>query len=135
MKFPDGAPVKRGDAGAVRGAEDLPHERGIEVSRETVLLRGLRFGPMVAAEIRGRRVRGLRTSRWRRHLNEVLVRVNGMQHGLRRAVDHEGEVPEALVTKRRDKTTALEVLRKLMWRHGRPAEVVTAKRRSSGAAL
>ena len=50
-------------------------------------------------------------------------------------MDHEGEVIEAFVTKRRDKAAALRFLRKLMKRHGRPEEVVTDKLRSYGAAL
>ena len=46
-----------------------------------------------------------------------------------------GEVLEALVTKRRDRTAALKFLRKTMKRHGRPHVLVTDKLRSYGAAL
>jgi putative transposase len=95
----------------------------------------MRFGPMFAAEIRRKRVSQMRASLWRWHLDEVFVRINGVQHYLWRAVDHEGEVLEAHVTKTRDKAAALKFLRKLMKRHGRPAEVVTDKLRSYGAAL
>ena len=63
------------------------------------------------------------------------MKVNGVQHYLWRAVDHEGEVLEAFVSKRRDRQAALKFLKKLMKRHGRPAEVVTDKLRSRGAAL
>lgn len=46
---------------------------------------------MFAAEIRARRQQGLRSiSRWRWHLDEVFVRVNGVQHYLWRAVDGAG---------------------------------------------
>ncbi len=45
--------------------EDLLHERGIEVSHETVRFWWQRFGPMFAAEIRKRRLTGMRSSRWR----------------------------------------------------------------------
>ena len=58
---------------------------------------------MFAAEIRKRRVGQIRSSRWRWHLDEVFVKVNGVQHYLWRAVDHEGEVLEANGSKRRDK--------------------------------
>jgi putative transposase len=115
--------------------EDLLHERGIEVSHETVRFWWLRFGPMFAAEIRRRRVVGLRASRWRWHLDEVFVKVNGVQHYLWRAVDHEGEVLEAFVSKTRDKKAALKFLRKQMKRHGRAEELVTDGLRSYGAAL
>ena len=84
---------------SLRNVEDLLHERGIEVSYETVRFWWLRFGPMFAAEIRRKRVSGMRSSRWRWHLDEVFVKVNGVQHYLWRAVDHEGEVLEAFVSR------------------------------------
>jgi putative transposase len=120
---------------SLRNVEDLLHERGIEVSHETVRFWWQRFGPMFAAEIRRKRVGGLRVSRWRWHLDEVFVKVNGVQHYLWRAVDHEGEVLESYVTKTRDKAAALKFLKKLMKRHGRPEELVTDQLRSYGAAL
>jgi putative transposase len=120
---------------SLRNVEDLLHERGIEVSHETIRFWWLRFGPMFAAEIRRKRIGGMRTSRWRWHLDEVFVKVNGVQHYLWRAVDHEGEVLEAFVSKRRDKMAALQFLRKLMKRHGRAEEIVTDRLRSYGAAL
>jgi putative transposase len=72
---------------------------------------------------------------WRWHLDEVFVKINGVTHYLWRAVDHEGEVLEALVTKRRDRKAALKFLRKTMKRHDRPHVLVTDKLRSYGAAL
>jgi putative transposase len=50
-------------------------------------------------------------------------------------VDYEGEVLEAFVSRARDKKAALQFLRKLMKRHGRPEELVTDKLRSHEAAL
>jgi putative transposase len=63
------------------------------------------------------------------------VKINGVTHYLWRAVDHEGEVLDALVTKRRDRKAALKFLKKTMKRHGRPHVFVTDKLRSYGAAL
>jgi putative transposase len=77
-----------------RNGEDLLHERGIEVSHETVRSWWQRVGPMFAAEIRRKRVTAMRSSRWRWHLDEVFVRINGVQHYLWGAVDHEVEVLE-----------------------------------------
>jgi transposase-like protein len=52
--------------------EDLLHEQGIEISHETVRYWWNRFGPMFAAEIRGRKVEAMRACRrWRWHLDEV----------------------------------------------------------------
>jgi putative transposase len=64
----------------LRHLEDLLHERGLEVSHETVRFWSQRFGPMFAAEICERRVIGLRSSRRPSHLDEVFVRINGVQH-------------------------------------------------------
>ena len=97
----------------LRNVEDLPHERGIEISHETVRFWWKRCGPWFAAEIRRKRVQQLRThSNWKWHLDEVLVIVNGEIHYLWRTVDHEGEVLESYVTKRRDRKAALKFLKK-----------------------
>jgi putative transposase len=91
---------------SLRNVEDLLAERGIDISHETVRLN--RFGPMFAAEIRKRRVAHMRGyPQWRWHLDEVFVKVNGKLRYLWRAVDHEGEVLEAVVTAKRDKAAAL----------------------------
>ncbi len=120
---------------SLRNVEDLLHERGVEVSHETVRFWWRRFGPMFTSEIRKRRIEAMRSSRWRWHLDEIFVKNNGRTHYLWRAVDHEGEVPESLVTKTRDKKAALKFFRKTMRKHGRSDALVTDKLRSYGAAL
>ncbi len=120
---------------SLRNVEDLLHERGVDVSHETVRYWWHRFGPMFAAEIRKRRIEGMKSSRWRWHLDEMFVKINGEVHYLWRAVDHEGEVLESYVTKTRDKKAALKFLKKAMRKHGRPEAIVTDKLRSYGAAL
>jgi len=121
---------------SLRNVEDLLHERGIDVSHETVRFWWHRFGPMFAAEIKKKRIDRLRAfSNWRWHVDEVFVKINGERHYLWRAVDHEGEVLEAVVAKRRNKKVALRFLRKLMRRYGRPREIVTDRLSSYKAAL
>ena len=121
---------------SLRNVEDLLHERGIDISHETVRFWWNRFGPLFAAEIRRRRVdRMCSGTHWQWHLDEVLVKINGEQHYLWRAVNHEGEVLESFVTKRRDRKSALKFLRKTMKRHGSPQILVTDKLRSYGAAM
>nr|WP_291896731.1 DDE-type integrase/transposase/recombinase [Maricaulis sp.] len=61
--------------------------------------------------------------------------MNGELLYLWRAVDHEGEVLEAFVTKRRDRKAVLKFLRKAMKRYGAPERVVTDKLPSYRAAL
>jgi len=121
---------------SLRNVEDLLHERGIEISYETVRFWWNRFGPMFASEIRRNRISRMRShSNWQWHLDEVFVKINGETHYLWRAVDHDGEVLESYVTKRRDRKAALKFLRKSMRRYGQPEIIVTDRLRSYGAAL
>jgi putative transposase len=121
---------------SLRNVEDLLHERGIEISDETVRYWWNRFGPIFAAELRRKRVDRLRGRKhWRWHLDEVFEKINGVTHYLWRAVDHEGEVLESFVTKTRDRKAALKLLKKSMKRHGRPEHIVTDRLGSYGAAL
>ena len=111
---------------SLRNVEDLLAERGIDISHETVRFWWNRFGPMFAAEIRKRRVAHMRGyPQWRWHLDEAFVKVNGKLCYLWRAVDHEGEVLEAVVTAKRDKAAALKFLKRIMKKYGRPLSVVT----------
>ncbi len=121
---------------SLRQVEDLLHERGIDISYETVRAWWNRFGPMFAAEIRKKRSASMRgLPQWRWHLDEVFVRINGATYYLWRAVDHEGEVLEAFVTSTRDRKAALEFLRRAMKRYGRPEVIVTDRLRSYRAAM
>jgi putative transposase len=121
---------------SLRQVEDLLHERGIDICYETVRAWWNRFGPVFAADIRKKRSALMRSHiQWRWHLDEVFVRINGKVYYLWRAVDHEGEVLEVFVTKRRDRKAALRFLRKAMKRYGRPEVVVTDRLRSYRAAM
>ena len=116
---------------SLRNVEDLLHERGIEVSHEAVRFWWNRFGPIFAAEIRKKRMDRKRAfSVWRWHLDEVFVKINGERHYLWRAVDQEGEVLEAFVSKKRNRKAAVKFLRKLMKRCGTPETIVTDHLRS-----
>ena len=120
---------------SLRQVEDLLHERGIDISYETVRAWWNRFCPLFAAEIRERRILHRYFSTWRWHLDEVFVRINGETHYLWRAVDHEGEVLEVFVTRKRDRRAALSFLRRATKRYGRPMAIVTDKLRSYHAAM
>jgi len=114
-----------------RDVEDLLAERGIEVSYETVRRWVLKFGPTFARELRRRRPRP--SSQW--HLDEMSVAIGGERVWLWRAVDHEGEVLDLLVQRRRDKAAAVKLMRKLLKKQGYAPEVmVTDKLRSYAAA-
>src|SRR5947209_18975148 len=66
--------------------------------------------------------------------DEMVVRIAGRRMYLWRAVDHEGEILDVLVQRRRDKRAALKLMRKLLRKQGfAPRLVVTDKLRSYGA--
>ena len=121
---------------SLRNVEDLLSERGVDICHGTVRFWWNRFGPMFASEIRRQRVSRMRGIRhWRWHLDEVFVKINGERHYLWRAVDHEGEILESFVTKKRDKSAALKFLKKALKRHGRAETIVTDGLRSYPAAM
>jgi putative transposase len=72
---------------------------------------------------------------WRWHLDEVFVKVDGQLCYLWRAVDHEGEVLEAVVTSKRDKAAALKLLKRIMKKYGAPRSIVTDGLRAYSAAM
>ena len=90
---------------------------------------------MFAAEIRKRRIEGMKSGQWQWHLDAMFVKIKGGRHYLWRAVDHEGAVLESFVTKTRDKNAALKFLKKAMRKRGCPDVFVTDLLRSCGAAL
>jgi transposase-like protein len=105
---------------SVRDVEELLAQRGIEVSREAVRCWVIKFGPLIAANLRRRRLPP--TGRW--HLDEMVVKISGQRMYLWRAVDDEGEVLDVLVQKRRNKAAALKLLRRLLKNQGIHPEVI-----------
>jgi putative transposase len=114
-----------------RDIENLLAERGLIVSNEAIRRWVLKFGPVIATNLRA--IRPKAYTRW--HLDEMVVSLSGKQMYLWRAVDGEGEVLEILVQPRRDKVAALRLLGKLLRRQGFIPPIVTDKLRSYGAAL
>src|SRR3954471_4100143 len=99
---------------SLRMVEEMLAARGIDVSHETVRQWGLKFGQAFANQIRRRLPRA--GDKW--HLDEVAVKIAGVQHWLWRAVDQDGTVLDILVQSRRDKRAAKRLLRKLLKRQG-----------------
>lgn len=93
-----------------RDVEHLLAERGFDVSYETIRFWTLKFGPLVARNLRERRPKP--SGIW--HLDEMVVRIRGVRMYMWRAVDNEGEVLGVLVQKRRNKAIALKLLRNLL---------------------
>ena len=101
-----------------RDVEELLAERELDISYETVRCWVLKFGPMIARLLR------------------LVIRIAGERMYLWRAVDHEGEVLDMLVQRRRDSRAALRLLRKLLKKQGfAPKLLITDKLRSYAAAF
>jgi len=121
---------------SLRNVEDLLFERGIDICHETVRLWWIRFGPLFAADIKRQRISRMKGFRhWRWHVDEVFVKINGETHYLWRAVDHEGEVLESYVTRKRDKPAVLRFFKKALKRHGKAEKIVTDGLKSYPAAM
>src|ERR1700686_3158679 len=115
-----------------RDVEELLAQRGLDLSYESVRSWVLKFGPAIAQRLRQRRPRP--SDRW--HLDEMVVRIAGKRMYLWRAVDHEGEVLEMLVQRRRNKRAALRLMRKLLRKQGfAPKLLTTDKLGSYGSAF
>jgi putative transposase len=92
--------------------------------------------PEFAVEIRKKLVAHMRGyPQWRWHLDEVFVKVNGKLCYPWRAVDHEGEVLEAVATTRRDKAAAHKLLKRIMKKYGAPCSIVADRLRAYSAAM
>jgi len=115
-----------------RDVEDLLAERGLTVNNESIRRWVLKFGPIIAKNLRETRPKPHR--RW--HLDEMVVSIPGRQMYMWRAVGSEGEVLEILVQHQRDKAAALRLLWTLLRHRGFVSKViVTDKLGSYGAAL
>ena len=118
-------------SGSLRDVELLLAERGVVVSYETIRRWCEKFGRSFASRLRRRWPRP--AGRW--HLDEVFVRIQGVQHYLWRGVDQHGVVLDILVQERRDAKAAKRFFRRLLKRLDYvPRVIVTDKLRSYGVA-
>jgi len=115
-----------------RDVEDLLAERGTDVSNETVRRWFLKFGRLIAVNLRCSRPRP--SSNW--HLDEMVIKIRGRRYWLWRAVDDEGEVLDFLVQPRRCAKSARRLLRKLLKKQGiAPKRMTTDKLKSYAVAI
>jgi len=114
-----------------RDVQELLHQRGIQVSHETLREWSIKFGPLFAEELRQREPR--RGSRW--HLDEVCTSVDGVRHWLWRAVDEYGFVLDILLQRHRDTEVAKTFLIRLLREYDVPEVIHTDQLRSYGAAI
>jgi putative transposase len=94
--------------------EDLLAERGLDVSYETIRRWFLKFGSVIAANLRRTRPRS--SDHW--HLDEMVIVICGRRYWLWRTVDNEGEVLDFLVQSRRNTKAAKKLMKKLLKKQG-----------------
>jgi len=116
---------------SLRDVELILAERGVAVSYETVRRWCKKFATSFADSLRQRRPRP--GDKW--HLDEVFIRIQGLQHYLWRAVDQDGVVLDILVQARRDGQAAKRFFKRLLQGlQYEPRVIVTDKLRSYGVA-
>ena len=114
-----------------RNIEEMMAVRGVRVTYETVREWCQKFGALYAAQLRKGRPRI--GSKW--HLDEVFLKMNGVQYYLWRAVDQNGVTIDILVQPKRDRWAALRFFRRLLCAAGgTPRVIITDKLRSYAAA-
>jgi putative transposase len=116
---------------SLREVEMMMAFRGVQLSYETIRRWCDTFGASYAAQLKRRRPK--LGDKW--FLDEVFLKINGMQHYLWRAVDQTGAVIDILVQPKRDRFAAMRFFRKLLHTTGcQPRVIITDKLRSYGAA-
>ncbi len=116
---------------SLREVELMMAQRGVQLSYETIRRWCDKFGASYAAQLKCRRPK--LGDKW--FLDEVFLKINGVQHYLWRAVDQTGAVIDILVQPKRDRFAAMRFFRKLLrTSRCRPRVIITDKLRSYGAA-
>ena len=102
----------------------------MRVTYETVRQWCRKFGTLYAAQLRKSQPRI--GSKW--HLDEVFLKMNGVQHYLCRAVGQDGVTIDILVQPKQDRSAALRFFRRLLCAAGgAPRVIITDKLRSYAA--
>jgi putative transposase len=108
---------------SLRDLAEMFLERGFVFTHETVRDWEARFAPLLTAQLRAKR-RGTAGSKW--HADETYVKVNGTWCYLYRAIDREGNLVDARLSKTRDMDAAQRFFRQALALAGdAPAQVTT----------
>ena len=114
-----------------RDVEDLLAERGIIVSYESIRYWCIKFGSIYTRRLK-RKHQGFGDTFF---MDEVFVKIGGVQHYLWRAVDQDGEVVDVFLQKSRNATAAKRFFKRLFKANkGKPRKIVTDKLASYGVA-
>jgi len=111
-----------------RELQEILDERGISVDHATLNRWVVRYSPQIAEQAQRRKRRT--ASSWR--VDETYIKVKGKWTYLYRAVDHDGQTLDFLLSERRDLAAARRFFKKTIATNGVPERVVIDK---SGANL
>ena len=107
-----------------RDVEDLLAERGIIVSYESIRYWCIKFGLKYSRRLK-RKHQGFGDTFF---MDEVFVKINGVQHYLWRAVDQDGEIVDVFLQKRRNSRAAKRFFKRLFQTYGgTPRKIATDK--------
>jgi putative transposase len=106
-----------------RDVEEILRYRGILASYETVSTWSKKFGKSFADIIKKKEPKP--TDKW--HLDEMIIKVNGVKFILWRAVDSNGHELDVFLQKRKNKKAAIRFLTRLLEAHLSPRVIVTDK--------
>jgi transposase-like protein len=98
---------------SIRDVEDLPAERSINVSYESIHPASNRFGSEFARRLKRKHLGFGDTC----YLDEVFVKIRGKRHHLWRAVDQDGEVVDVYLHERRDANAAKRLSQRFLENH------------------
>lgn len=114
---------------SIRDVEDLLAQRGIIVSYEAIRLLVNKFGPKYAQKLRKKQSNFGDTY----FIDEVFVKIDGIQHYLWRAVAQDGDIVDVFMQTRRDSKAAKRFFKRIL-RSGKPRVITTDKLRSYNVA-
>ena len=106
-----------------RDVEEMLRYRGILVSYETVRAWSNKFGKSFADVIKKKEHNP--TDKW--HLDEMIIKMNGVKFILWRAVDSNGHELDVFLQKRKNKKAAIRFLTRLLGSYPSPRVIVTDK--------
>jgi len=107
---------------SLRDLAEMFIERGFEFTHETVRDWETRFAPLISAQLRTKR-RGKAGKSWR--CDETYVKISGTWHYLYRAIDSDGNLIDARLSKTRDMAAAKRFFKSAKEVTGRKPERVT----------
>jgi putative transposase len=109
-----------------RDIEEMLRYRGILVSYETVRTWSNKFGKSFADVIKKKEPKP--TDKW--HLDEMIIKMNGVKFILWRAVDSNGHELDVFLQKRKNKKAAIRFLTRLLGSYPSPRVIVTDRLQS-----